>query len=101
MSTNIKQLQQMYARALDMRAPWIKRWDDAHRYTMPTTYRKMVRRMACAFRIKYNRKVELSYLGWSVFADYTARIVVDDVGSRKCRFTKCRNCNRSISGKSE
>jgi len=37
MSTNIKQLQQMYARALDMRAPWIKRWDDAHRYTIPTS----------------------------------------------------------------
>ena len=37
MSTNIKQLQQMYARAIDMRAPWIKRWDDARRYTTPTT----------------------------------------------------------------
>ena len=37
MSTNIKQLQQMYKRALDMRVPWIKRWDDARRYTMPTS----------------------------------------------------------------
>ena len=37
MSTNIKQLQQMYKRALDMRSPWIKRWDDARRYTMPTS----------------------------------------------------------------
>ena len=37
MSTNIKQLRQMYARALDMRAPWIKRWDDARRYTTPTS----------------------------------------------------------------
>ena len=37
MSTNIKQLQQMYARALNMRAPWIKRWDDARRYTTPTS----------------------------------------------------------------
>ena len=36
MSTNIKQLQQMYKRALDLRNPWIKRWDDARRYTMPT-----------------------------------------------------------------
>jgi len=36
MSTNIKQLQQMYKRALDMRAPWLKRWDDARRYTMPS-----------------------------------------------------------------
>lgn len=37
MSINTKQLQQMYKRALDMRAPWIKRWDDARRYTMPTS----------------------------------------------------------------
>lgn len=36
MSINIKQLQQMYARALNMRSPWLKRWDDARRYTMPT-----------------------------------------------------------------
>jgi len=37
MSINIKQLQQMYARALNMRSPWLKRWDDARRYTMPTS----------------------------------------------------------------
>ena len=37
MSINTKQLQQMYGRALEMRAPWIKRWDDARRYTMPTS----------------------------------------------------------------
>lgn len=30
-------LQQLYKRALDMRGPWLKRWDDARRYTMPTT----------------------------------------------------------------
>ena len=29
-------LQNMYKRALDLRNPWIKRWDDARRYTMPT-----------------------------------------------------------------
>lgn len=29
-------LQQMYKRALDLRAPWINRWDSALRYTMPT-----------------------------------------------------------------
>ena len=32
-----KNLQQMYRRALDMRAPWIDRWDSAMRYTIPTT----------------------------------------------------------------
>lgn len=32
-----KNLQQMYRRALDMRAPWINRWDAAMRYTIPTT----------------------------------------------------------------
>ena len=32
----IKNLQQMYRRALDMRTPWINRWDSAMRYTMPT-----------------------------------------------------------------
>lgn len=30
-------LEQMYRRALDMRAPWVARWDAAMRYTMPTT----------------------------------------------------------------
>jgi len=34
---NIKQLEQMYRRALDIRTPWLKRWDDARRYTMPTS----------------------------------------------------------------
>ncbi len=29
-------LQQMYKRAIDMRTPWIARWDAATRYTMPT-----------------------------------------------------------------
>ena len=29
-------LQQMYRRALDLRAPWLNRWDNALRYTMPT-----------------------------------------------------------------
>lgn len=28
-------LQQMYRRALDLRAPWLNRWDNALRYTMP------------------------------------------------------------------
>lgn len=32
-----KNLQQMYRRALDVRAPWINRWDAAMRYTIPTT----------------------------------------------------------------
>lgn len=32
-----KNLQQMYRRALDVRAPWINRWDEAMRYTIPTT----------------------------------------------------------------
>lgn len=30
-------LQNMYKRALDMRAPWLNRWDSARRYTMPST----------------------------------------------------------------
>lgn len=30
-------LQQMYARALALREPWIRRWTDARRYTMPST----------------------------------------------------------------
>lgn len=29
-------LQKLYKRALDARAPWINRWDSARRYTMPT-----------------------------------------------------------------
>lgn len=29
-------LQQMYRRALDLRAPWIARWDSARRFTFPT-----------------------------------------------------------------
>lgn len=29
-------LQQMYHRALDLRAPWLNRWDSALRYTFPT-----------------------------------------------------------------
>lgn len=31
-----QKLQNMYKRALDMRAPWLNRWDAARRYTMPT-----------------------------------------------------------------
>ncbi len=34
MQTN---LQQLYRRALDMRAPWLTRWASARRYTMPST----------------------------------------------------------------
>ena len=30
-------LQNLYKRALDMREPWLSRWDSARRYTMPTT----------------------------------------------------------------
>jgi hypothetical protein len=30
-------LQQLYKRALDLRSPWLSRWDDARRYTMPTS----------------------------------------------------------------
>lgn len=30
-------LQKMYSRAIAMREPWITRWDDARKYTMPTT----------------------------------------------------------------
>ncbi len=34
---NIQNLQKMYNRALNIREPWLKRWDDARRYTIPTT----------------------------------------------------------------
>lgn len=37
MQTDIKNLQTMYRRALDARAPWINRWSDAIKYTMPTS----------------------------------------------------------------
>lgn len=30
-------LQKMYRRALDLREPWMKRWDDARKYTLPTS----------------------------------------------------------------
>ena len=30
-------LQQLYKRALDMRQSWLNRWDNARRYTMPTS----------------------------------------------------------------
>ena len=36
MQTKLENLQKMYRRALDIRAPWLKRWDDARRYIMPT-----------------------------------------------------------------
>ena len=29
-------LQQMYRRAMDLRTPWLNRWDDAQKYTIPT-----------------------------------------------------------------
>ena len=35
MQQNIQNLQKMYRRALDARAPWINRWDAALKYTMP------------------------------------------------------------------
>ena len=34
---NIKNLQQMYNSALNMREPWMQRWDDARRYTVPSS----------------------------------------------------------------
>lgn len=34
---NTQNLQKMYNRALNIREPWLKRWDDARRYTIPTT----------------------------------------------------------------
>ena len=34
---NIKNLQKMYNTALELRAPWLKRWDEARRYTIPTS----------------------------------------------------------------
>lgn len=34
---NIKNLQKMYNKALALREPWLQRWDDARRYTVPTT----------------------------------------------------------------
>ncbi len=36
MQNNLQTLQRMYQRALDARAPWINRWDNARRYTMPS-----------------------------------------------------------------
>lgn len=36
MQPKFNDLQLMYRRAMDMRAPWIRRWDDARRYAMPT-----------------------------------------------------------------
>ena len=37
MSQDTKQLEQMYRRAIDARAPWVNRWDAARRYTMPSS----------------------------------------------------------------
>jgi hypothetical protein len=34
---NIQNIQKMYNKAINIRAPWLKRWDDARRYTIPTT----------------------------------------------------------------
>ncbi len=34
---DIQNLKKMYTRALNIREPWLKRWDDARRYTMPTS----------------------------------------------------------------
>ncbi len=36
MQPNMTQLNEMYHRALDARAPWLNRWDSARRYTMPS-----------------------------------------------------------------
>ncbi|MCM1294124.1 MAG: portal protein [Muribaculaceae bacterium] len=36
MQTKYEQLQTMYRRALDMRSPWLVRWDSARKYTMPS-----------------------------------------------------------------
>ncbi len=35
MQQNMENLDRMYRRALDMRGPWINRWDSARRFTMP------------------------------------------------------------------
>ena len=35
MQNNIQNLQKLYRRAIDARAPWVRRWDDAIKYTMP------------------------------------------------------------------
>ena len=37
MKNSLEDLAKMYRRALDLRAPWINRWDVARRYTVPTT----------------------------------------------------------------
>ncbi len=34
---NIQNLNKMYNKALKLREPWLHRWDDARRYTVPTT----------------------------------------------------------------
>ncbi|MFQ6739319.1 MAG: portal protein [Alphaproteobacteria bacterium] len=36
MQINLENLEKMYRHALDLRSPWLKRWDDARRYTMPS-----------------------------------------------------------------
>lgn len=36
MQNKYERLSQMYRNALDARAPWLKRWDSARKYTMPT-----------------------------------------------------------------
>lgn len=35
MQNKIENLQRLYRRALDARAPWVRRWDDCLKYTMP------------------------------------------------------------------
>lgn len=35
MQNKIENLQRLYRRALDARAPWVRRWDDCIKYTMP------------------------------------------------------------------
>lgn len=37
MQNKYEQLQTMYRRALDLRSPWLNRWDSARRYTVPST----------------------------------------------------------------
>ena len=34
---NIKNLQKMYTRALNLREPWLQRWEEARKYTIPTS----------------------------------------------------------------
>ncbi len=37
MQSDIFNLERMYRRAIDMRTPWIRRWEDARKYTVPAS----------------------------------------------------------------